>query len=275
MALAAVLFVALTSFQSPATGLGDLIIGSGGCLSVAEDVSLDQGTRLFVVAAAQRPREVTGADVRPPGEGSECSRRWRGELPPKSRLARVELPATLSREAIFLIPRRPGLQMFSGPATKLSDQEARRLLGAATSSLPSAWRQKDVLVHAYRYGPASGGAAIELYIGRATLNPRGVLPPIRAISIRRVFFIAGRVLASEEYERASGREERVDTEPPRLTFSNWSASETQRTVAFISGDSGASWRRLSTDVGFEGINWIAQHLRDGVPADRWFLYTPH
>ena len=187
----------------------------------------------------------------------------------------MELPATWSREAIFMIPRRPGLQVFSGPATKLSEAETSRLADVATRSLPSSWRRKDLLLHAYRYGPASGRAAIELYIGRATLHPRGVLPPIKAISIRRVFLVAGRVLASEEYERVSGREERVDTEPPRLTFSNWSASETEQTVAFISTDSGGSWRRLSTDIGFEGINWVARRLRDGLPADRWFLYTPH
>jgi hypothetical protein len=275
MVLPWVLFVALTSFQSPAEGLGDLIIGIHGCLAVAEDVSFNEDARFLVVAAAQRPREVTGAELTRPGEGSDCTRRWRKELPLKSRAARVDLPGTLSREAIFVIPRRPGLRMFTGPPTKLSAQETEILLGVATPSVPTSWKRKDVLMHAYRYGPAGGQAAVELYIGRATLNPRGVRPPIKAISIRRVFLVAGRVLASEEYERVSGREERVDTEPPHLTFVNWSVSDTERTVAFVSTDDGASWRRLSTDVGFEGINWVAQHLRDGLPADRWFLYTPH
>ncbi len=83
------------------------------------------------------------------------------------------------------------------------------------------------------------------------------------------------MLASEEYERMSGREERAETEPPALTFDNWSASETERTVAFVSTDDGGSWRRLSTDIGFEGINWVSQELRDGLPVHRWFVYTPH
>ena len=275
MVLPSVLFLALTSIQSPADGLGDLIIGIGGCLAVAENLSLDEGAHFVVVAAAQRPRDVSGADVRQPGDGSDCARRWREGLPPKSKLARVELPATLKHEALFVIPRRPGLRVLSGAPTKLSPQETRRLLRVATPSLPTSWRRKDVLVHAYRYGLAGGQAAVELYIGRATLNPRGVFPPIKAISIRRVFLVASRVLSSEEYERASGREERADTEPPELTLTNWSASETERTVAFISTDDGGSWRRLSTDIGFEGINWVAQNLRDGLPADRWYLYTPH
>ena len=90
-----------------------------------------------------------------------------------------------------------------------------------------------------------------------------------------MFLIGDRVLASEEYERVSGREERAETEPPELTFDNWSASETERTVAFVSTDDGGSWRRLSTDIGFEGINWVSQELRDGLPAVRWYVYTPH
>jgi hypothetical protein len=265
----------LTSGQSPADGLGDLIIGTHGCLAVAEDVSLEKDARLVVVAADHSPWDVSGADLRGPGEGSDCTRTWRKELPLRSRAARVELPETLSREAIFVIPRRSGLRMFSGPPTRLSSQETGILLGVATPSLPTSWKRKDVLVHAYRYGPAGGQAAVELYIGRATLNPRGMVPPIKAISIHRVFLVAGRVLASEEYERVSGREERVDTMPPELTFVNWSVSDTERTVAFISTDDGGSWRRLSTDIGFEGINWVAQSLRDGLPVARWYLYTPH
>jgi hypothetical protein len=52
--------------------------------------------------------------------------------------------------------------------------------------------------------------------------------------------------------------------------------KTEETVAFISGDGGHSWERLSTNDGFEGIHWIVQSLREGLPElfHRW-LYTHH
>jgi hypothetical protein len=61
-----------------------------------------------------------------------------------------------------------------------------------------------------------------------------------------------------------------------LTYENWSRSETERTVAFISRDGGHSWERLSTNSGFEGIHWIVQSLRQGLPEllHRW-LYIHH
>lgn len=116
---------------------------------------------------------------------------------------------------------------------------------------------------------------MELYVGDPELNPPGSAVPVRAISIRRLFFVGDKLLASEEYDRASGAEERVDTEPLQLTFTNWSRSETEQTVAFISTDSGQSWRRFSTNIGSEGINWVVQVLRDGLPAERRCAYTAH
>jgi hypothetical protein len=144
------------------------------------------------------------------------------------------------------------------------------------SSLPRDWRVDRTLVRAYRYGPASGHAIDELYVGLPTLNPAGTSPPIKRISIRRFFLIDGRLTASEEYERESGMEERADTEAPELTYENWSRSETEETVAFASRDEGRSWERLSTNVGFEGIHWIVQSMREGLPElfHRW-LYTHH
>ena len=61
-----------------------------------------------------------------------------------------------------------------------------------------------------------------------------------------------------------------------MTYENWSRSETEETVAFISRDEGHSWERLSTNGGFEGIHWIVQSLREGLPEvfHRW-LYTHH
>ena len=96
------------------------------------------------------------------------------------------------------------------------------------------------------------------------------------MAIRRFFFVDGRVAASEDYERTSGVEERVDIEAPQLTDDNWSVLDTETTLAYVSSDDGVSWERLSTNVGFESIIWFVQELREGLPVTfRRDLYTHH
>jgi hypothetical protein len=178
-------------------------------------------------------------------------------------------------EVLFAVPPSGAIILGGAPAA-LGAQERKRLVDGVRSSLPRNWRGARTLVRAYRYGPASGHNIDELYVGLPTLNPAGTSPRIKRISIRRFFLIDGRLVASEAYKRASGVEERVDTGPPELTYENWSRSETEETVAFISRDGGHSWERLSTNGGFEGIHWIVQSLREGLPEvfHRW-LYTHH
>ncbi len=178
-------------------------------------------------------------------------------------------------EVVFAVPPS-GAIILGGAPIALGAQERRRLVNGVRSALPRSWRVDRTLIRAYRYGPASGHAIDELYVGLPTLNPVGTSPPIKRISIRRFFLIDGRLVASEAYERESGVEERVDTGPPELTYENWSRSETEQTVAFISRDEGHAWERLSTNGGFEGIHWVVQSLRERLPElfHRW-LYTYH
>jgi hypothetical protein len=178
-------------------------------------------------------------------------------------------------EVFFAVPPS-GAIILGGAPTSLGAPERRRLLNGVRSSLPRSWRIERTLVRVYRYGPASGHVIDELYVGLPTLNPAGTSPPIKRISVRRFFLIDGRLAASEQYERESGVEERVDTDPPELTYENWSRSETEETIAFISRDGAGSWERLSTNGGFEGIHWIVQSLQEGLPElfHRW-LYTHH
>jgi hypothetical protein len=178
--------------------------------------------------------------------------------------------------AVFFAVPPSGAIILGGAPTARAAQARRRLVDGIRSSLPRNWRIDRTLVRAYRYGPVSGHVIDELYVGLPTLNPAGTSPPIKRISIRRFFLIDGRLAASETYDRESGVEERVDTEPPQLTYENWSRSETEETVAFVSRDEGHSWERLSTNGGFEGIHWVVQSLREGLPEvfHRW-LYTYH
>jgi hypothetical protein len=266
-------------------------VGYYDCLAVEEQHPLHVGSPRVVLATAQQPLQVT-VDAMVPWKEPSTERRPHGDCTGayKSNVedaegarARVMQFAHISPlpedhidyEVLFAVPPS-GAIILGGAPTALGAQERRRLVNGVRSSLPRSWRIDRTLVRAYRYGPARGYAIDELYVGLPTLNPAGTSPPIKRISIRRFFLIDGRLVASEAYERKSGVEERVDTGPPELTYENWSRSETEETVAFISRDEGDSWERLSTNGGFEGIHWIVQSLRKGLPEifHRW-LYTHH
>jgi hypothetical protein len=266
-------------------------VGYYDCLAVEEQHQVRVGSPRLVLAPAQKPLRVT-VDVMVPWKEPSTERRPHGDCTgayksnledPKGARAKVTQFAHISPlqadhfdyEVFFAVPPS-GAIILGGAPTALGAQERRRLVDSIRSSLPRNWPVNSTFVRAYRYGPASGHAIDELYVGLPTLNPAGTRPPIKRISIRRFFLIDGRLAASEEYERESGVEERVDTEAPELTYENWSRSETEETVAFISRDGGDSWERLSTNGGFEGIHWIVQSLRQGFPElfHRW-LYTHH
>ena len=290
------LLLLITDRQSGAAGAPAFYsVGYYDCLAVEEQHQLQVGSPRIVLAAGTKPLRVT-VDAMVPWKEPSTERRPHGDCTGayKSDLhigdargalerAKVKQFAHISPlpqdhfdyEVLFAVPPS-GALILGGAPTALGAQERRRLVDGIRSSLPRNWRVDRALVHAYRYGPVSGHAIDELYVGLPTLNPAGTSPPIKRISIRRFFLIDGRVAASHEYERESGVEERVDTGPPELTYENWSRSETEETVAFISRDAGHSWERLSTNGGFEGIHWIVQSLREGLPElfHRW-LYTHH
>lgn len=266
-------------------------IGYHDCLAVEEQHELRVGSPRVVLAAAQKPLRVA-VDAMVPWKEPSIDRRKHGDCTgayashlddAKGARAKVTQFAHVSPlpedhfeyEVLFAVPTS-GAIILGGAPTPLGAQQRRRLVDGIRSSLPRNWPADRTLVRAYRYGPANGHAIDELYVGLPTRNPAGASPPIKRISVRRFFLIDGRLAASEAYERESGVEERADTGPPELTYENWSRSETEETVGFVSRDQGHSWERLSTNVGFEGIHWIVQSLREGLPElfHRW-LYTHH
>jgi hypothetical protein len=278
---ATLLLVAFAARQS--NGVRDLVIGVDGCVAVDESAAIGDGTELVILAPDREPTRIVWRTAKEPTAEPPCFADLVREPQERSRVARIEIPEGLEHEVLFAnpprvffaIPPRAELRILAGRPTRLSAQETERWFRRAKESAPALRLADDLLRHAYRYGPRDASGAVELYVGRAVLNPRGVSPAINSISIRRFFLVGGAVLASDAYERASGKEERVDTEPPQLTLDNWSRSDTERTVAFISTDDARSWWRLSTNIGFEGINWVAQELRDGLPKKSWYLYTLH
>jgi len=250
-----------------------LFPGLDECFALSGSQQLRAGDQLIVLAADREPEDASVDVVRSGTESPDCARRFQHLKP--ERFARVTVSDDLRHEVLFALQDRPGLKVVGGTPAHLSVKETERLARLASGSLPAVWRSKNVLRQALAFGD-EGPRIIELYLGLPEMNRRGASPPIKSIQIRRFFLIGDQVRASEEYERASGREERVDTEAPQLTVDNWWNSETARTVAFISEDQGGLWTRLSTNVGFEGIWWIAESLRPGLPhTSELFLYTSH
>jgi hypothetical protein len=266
-------------------------VGYYDCLAIEEQHQVRVGSPRILLAAAQKPLPVT-IDVMVPWQEPSTARRPHGDCtgaykssldnpkgarPKVTQYAHVApLPADhFDYEVCFAVPAS-GAVIISGAPIAMGAPARRRLVEGIRSSLPRDWRPDRTLARAYRYRSGSGHTIDELYVGLPTRNRAGASPPIKRISIRRFFLIDGRLAGSQAYERESGVEERVDTEAPELTDENWSRSETEQTVAFVSRDNGASWERLSTNTGFEGVHWIVQSLREGLPElyRRW-LYTHH
>jgi hypothetical protein len=250
-----------------------LFSGLDECFALSASQQLRAGDQLIVLAADREPEDASVDAVRTAAESPDCARRFQNLKP--ERLAHVTLSDELRHEVLFALQDRPGLRVVGGTPAHLSAKETERLARLASASLPALWRSKNVLRQALAFGD-EGPRIVELYLGLPEMNKRSASSPIRSIQIRRFFLIGDQIRSSEEYERASGREERVDTQPPQLTLDNWWNSGTERTVAFISEDDGGLWTRLSTNVGFEGIWWIAEALRPGLPhTSELFLYTPN
>jgi hypothetical protein len=269
---ASLVFAAASLAAQTAPADPALFSGLDDCFALSASQQLRAGDQLIVVAADRDPEDASVDAVRSREEAPDCARRFQ-ELKPE-RFALVTTSDDLRHEVLFALQARPGLRVVGGTPAHLSVKETERLARLATASLPTAWRSKNVLRLGLTFGD-EGPRIVELYLGLPEMNKRGASPPIRSIQIRRFFLAGDQIRASEEYERTSGREERVDTEPPRLTPDNWWNSETERTVAFISEDDGGQWTRLSTNVGVEGIWWIAEALRPGLPhTSELFLYTP-
>jgi hypothetical protein len=267
------LFVSAAASLAGQTAPADPALFSGldECFAVSASQQLRPGDQLIVVAADREPEDATVDAVRSREQSPDCARRFEALTP--ERFAVVTTSDDLRHEVLFALQDRPGLRVVGGAPAHLSAKETERVARLVSAPLPSVWRSKNVLRMGLKFGN-EGPAIVELYLGLPELNKRGTAPPIRSIQIRRFFLVADQVRASEEYERESGREERVDTQPPRLTADNWWNSATERTVAFISEDDGGLWTRLSTSVGAEGIWWIAEALRPGLPhTSELFLYT--
>jgi hypothetical protein len=105
--------------------------------------------------------------------------------------------------------------------------------------------------------------------------PFGATTPFDSVQICALFTHSGRVLAVDRFSRVTGVEERVDTEAPALDGKNWFEIQDE-TMGFLSVDAGATWNRISIDIGFEGYLWSIRSLTIDLP-EVWshYLYAAH
>jgi len=284
--VAAVTIAALVAVhRTAAEDVRPFFIGSQDCIVIEEPQQLTTGAALLVLAPGQAPHSTSVRSIDPwQGAGrsaphrSDCASVFREELTGNDdrtvtpvRIARVS-PLPPDRFDTFFAIVPSNAMAIGGIPIELAPAERHRL---ALIVHPS-WPLDRALIRAYRYGPVHGHDIVELYIGLPTLNARGSTPPIARISIQRHLLVDGRPAGFETFDRVSGAEERADTEPPQLSYANWSRSDTEQTAGFVSRDAGQSWERLTVDVGSEGINWMAHALRPGMPLTfHRFLYTSH
>ena len=266
-----------------------LFIGYRNCLVIETPQNVTADAAVLALAAGQPPRKVAVEDIgvwvgparegRSPGE-RDCGRVFRSDITDAGAPTRVSHLARVSSLPddydVFFALAAPDALVLAGKPVVVASAERHHLVESVKASLPSGWPLDRVLVRAYRYGPARGHDIVELSIGLPTFNSLEREPPIARISIHRHYLVDGKPVAFEKYDRASGVQERAETEAPQLTHDNWAESETELTVGFVSFDRGLTWHRLITDIGFEGINWNVHALREGLPlVSRRFLYTPH
>ena len=270
-------------------------VGGDGCLAVHEGQRLEQGDPVLVFEAGKPERAgrvsyVFNADsakriFRERGFNSVysdtglwnrigCYWGFKGDPPPLiARYEGSDIDAEGSPLAIQGLP--PSAQVLGGNGSSLGPSELDALDAQLAPSLPKAFAGGKVLRFGRRYGSGRGRELIEVFLGIPTYNTAGTGPQIDSIQVCRLFLHNGRVLALQRFSRASGREEHVDLEPPQLDKSNWFLTS-EETLGYLSLDGGATWVRLSIDVGFEGINWAISRLEGSMPQV-WssYLYTPH
>jgi hypothetical protein len=270
------------------------LLGWGECAAVPPPQALVAGETLQLLEPGRTPRPATVRSVRawtaPALDGAHadpCDRRFEhgfldetiADRPQSLRHATVSTTAAVDPLDIgpyFAIRAAPGATVIGGVFTPVRGAALDRLTAAVRPALPSTWLRRSVLLHGRRFGPAAGHDVVELYAGLPTRDPQGAPGAIARIAIIRHFFVDGHLLAKEAYERASGVEERVETEPPTLTVDNWWHSDTEQTAAYHRRAPGADWERLVVDGGVEGISWRVVALRDGLPVRlRRYLYTSH
>jgi hypothetical protein len=165
----------------------------------------------------------------------------------------------------------PGAMTIGGDRSSLTAQDLQQFSQDLQASVPAGFSAMNVLRAGWRYSSPPAGEITEVLLGR----PFGSRAPYDSIQLCALFVRGGHVLAVDQFSRATGVEERVDTEAPTLDEKNWFDVQEQ-TIGYFSLDKGATWKRITLDVGFEGYLWTIRTLSDGMPED-WnhYLYTAH
>jgi len=163
---------------------------------------------------------------------------------------------------------------IGGAGRRLDPRELAQLEARCGGHVPSEFSNSKLLLAGRRFESVPDHEMVELFLGRPFGGAQDE-PVIDSVQIVRAFLHNGTVLCSEQFSRVSGQEERVETEAPQLTSTNW-FENWDDTLGFVSFDRGATWTRLSLNAGFEGLAWSIKKLTRGMPELWGFhLYTSH
>jgi hypothetical protein len=196
-------------------------------------------------------------------------------IPPETAaLARLDESGVPDEDVLAFTELPKHALAIAGESVPLTHTELHGIENRYSSRLAGPASHARKLRTGRRYRGTSGSELLEVFFGQAFESPADSGPPIDSVRILRLFLRGDRLLAVDTLFRASGVEEHVDVEPPRLDELNWFETSEQ-TIGFLSFDRGSSWLRLCVDTGFEGIDWMVWRLGDRSPIWNFYLYTSH
>jgi hypothetical protein len=271
--------------------------GQDGCLAVRKNLSLKPGDQVLVFAADTEAvvRRITNVIDGDTLKTIFDQRRFDGvyadralwarigcywglgmrDDPPALAIARYE-PCRDESPSVLAVDNLPRSALaHGGNGRRLGPQELSQLEARCASFLPRGFSNSTLLLAGRCFESVPGHKLVELLLGRPFGGAGDPGAVIDSVQIVRFFLDNGTVLCSAQFSRVSGQEERVDTEAPQLTSTNW-YENWDDTLGFLSFDRGATWSRLSVSVGFEGFAWAISELAPGMP-ELWsfYLYTSH
>src|SRR5690606_33484422 len=120
-------------------------------------------------------------------------------------------------EPFLAVRRLPSSSEFVGGTASIATAVERQSL---LKLIPAGERAGKTLVQGLLYGKTGRTPLAELFVGYPAFAPQSA-SEIKTIRFKRYSFVNNQLLSVQEFRRETGIEERVETESPILTTSNW------------------------------------------------------
>jgi hypothetical protein len=260
---------------------------SGGCLPLTGTEDIHVGDKLLAFSLTTPPTELHVSSISESGNMEETYRKMRqattveqsqrfheeigcyAELHSVHGIKRIAHLSSLGSIAVRNLPS--GYIAIGGDRHKMDAKQEKNYLTSAIP--PKAQAKKDSLIKSFYYAPVQHHQIVEIFIGIPTYlketSPEGAT--IDSIHISKYTFDNMRLIATEEFDRASDVEEHVDLPPDALDKETWWDTDDEP-IGFLSLDAGKTWQRLTINEGFEGMKYLIQTLGLKNPEFEGYLY---